>query len=183
MRLQIIYRCANKSCDSFFIATYYQKESRANSFSLQDLSPKGYLKEECGEIIEKLSPKFVKIYNQALAAETIELEQIAGMGLRKALEFLIKDFAIHQNPNDHEKIKATPLGTVINNYVNDINLKTTAERAVWLGNDETHYVREWIDKDINDLKILIQMSKNWIEIILLTEQYSSDMPKKPKAKN
>lgn len=28
------------------------------------------------------------------------------------------------------------------------------ERAAWLGNDETHYVRKWPEKDVKDLKSL-----------------------------
>lgn len=43
--------------------------------------------------IQEISPSFVKIYNQALAAEELNLSEIAGMGYRKSLEFLIKDFA------------------------------------------------------------------------------------------
>jgi hypothetical protein len=50
-----------------------------------------------------------------------------------------------------------------------------AERATWLGNDETHYVRKWEDKDINDLKILIKVTLHWIEMELLTEQYKTEM--------
>ena len=30
-----------------------------------------------------------------------------------------------------------------------------SQRAAWIGNDETHYVRKWEEKDIEDLKILI----------------------------
>lgn len=47
--------------------------------------------------------------------------------------------------------------------------------AVWLGNDETHYYRRWEDKDINDLKLLIKLTANWIEIKELTKNYSEDM--------
>ena len=31
-----------------------------------------------------------------------------------------------------------------------------------LGDDETHYERRWIDKDLNDLKNLIRLTVNWI---------------------
>jgi hypothetical protein len=43
------------------------------------------------------------------------------------------------------------------------------------GNDETHYVRQWEDKDITDLKTLIPPTVNWIETILLTRKYMQSM--------
>jgi hypothetical protein len=183
-RLQIIFRCTNSECDSFFIAVYDKINHNAHSssppsysqdFYLEKLMPMGKQQAEFSETISKLSPSFIEIYNQAIAAESSNLEQIAGMGFRKALEFLIKDFAINQNPSDEEKIKETFLGTVIKKYIDDTRLKSTAERATWLGNDETHYVKKWIDKDINDLKLLIKLSVNWIENVLLTEEYASNM--------
>ena len=105
----------------------------------------------------------------------MKLDQVAGMGYRKSLEFLVKDFLITQRPTDEENIKKTMLGACINNYVDDPRIKSVASRATWLGNDETHYVRKWIDKDIEDLKILIKLSVNWIENVLLTEKYTKDM--------
>jgi hypothetical protein len=51
-----------------------------------------------------------------------------------------------------------------------------AQRAVWLGNDETHYERRWEDKDIDDLKRLITLTVNWIHNDLLTEAVIADMP-------
>ena len=40
--------------------------------------------------VEELSPQFAELYNQAAAAEAYSLLDIAGMGYRKSLEFLIK---------------------------------------------------------------------------------------------
>jgi hypothetical protein len=176
-RLQIIFRCTNKKCDRFFVATYIKDRDRGYSsrFCLEDLSPKNFPKTEFSKIIKELSPNFVEVYNQAIAAESSNLPQISGMGFRKALEFLIKDFAIDQNPDKEKSIKSNFLGTVLKDYIDDPRLKTTAERATWLGNDETHYVKKWIDKDVNDLKLLIRLSVNWIENVLLTNEYSSDM--------
>jgi hypothetical protein len=113
-----------------------------------------------------------------LAAEAFGLDQIVGIGLRKALEFLIKDFAIKQNPESGLEIKRMFLANVIKTYVEDQNLKLVAERAVWLGNDETHYERVWDEKDLNDLKRLIHLSVNWIDNVLTTQAYVEEMNKK-----
>lgn len=56
-------------------------------------------------------------------------------------------------------------------------VKSCATKAVWLGNDETHYERKWEDRDINDLKILIQLTLHHIESELLTEKFEMEMKK------
>lgn len=127
------------------------------------------------EEISNLSPTFVAIYNQALAADSESLDHLVGIGLRKALEFLIKDFAVDQNPDKEESIRKMTLANCIKTYANDPNIQSCATRAAWLGNDETHYTRKWIDKDINDLRLLIRLTVNWIENVLLTAKYSQEM--------
>ena len=61
--------------------------------------------------------------------------------------------------------------------MDDPRLKQCAERATWLGNDETHYERKWIDRDVDDLKTLIRLTVNWVESALLTEKYAKGMVK------
>ncbi len=40
---------------------------------------------------------------------------------------------------------------------------------------ETHYIRKWEDKDVDDLKLLIRLTVNWIESHILTAQYTKEM--------
>ncbi len=47
--------------------------------------------------------------------------------------------------------------------------------AAWLGNDETHYERRWVDKDVEDLRRLIDITCHWIEMNVLTAQYRQEM--------
>ncbi|WP_196957112.1 DUF4145 domain-containing protein [Hymenobacter guriensis] len=101
-----------------------------------------------------LSPSFAEIYHQAQAAEQNGLNQIAGLGYRKALEFLVKDYLIRESPEDAETIKQTFLGQCITRLKDD-RIRAAVERAVWLGNDEAHYVRRWQDMDVSDLKRII----------------------------
>lgn len=98
------------------------------------------------------------------------------MGYRKALEYLIKDFAISQSPTDDERIKKLPLANCISQYIKDTSVQSAAKRATWLGNDETHYVRKWETKDVKDLKILIRLTVNAIENVLLAAHYENEMP-------
>lgn len=120
--------------------------------------------------ITKISPAFIKIYNQAFQAEQMDLIDICGMGYRKALEFLIKDFLIYKVPNNKDSIESQPLSQCIKTLANDYpKLGIVAERATWLGNDEAHYVRKHIDYDLETLKSLIAATIAYIDLELITD--------------
>ena len=112
---------------------------------------------------------FVKIYNQALAAESYQLDEIVGVGYRKALEFLIKDIAIHEHPEEREKIEGMHLSQCIEQYIDYTRLKTVAKGAAWLGNDQTHYKQKFSDKDISSLKDYLDACIAWVDVVLKTE--------------
>lgn len=174
-----------RSCKETFIAayeTYMDSKSTAKTYyynakSLIYSEPNRFVKHVFDNKVVLLSPQFDKIYNQALAAEASQLNEIAGLGYRKALEFLIKDFAIHEVPNDSEKIKTMPLGQCIKNYIRDNSIKTLAERSAWIGNDEAHYIRKQENRDVSDMKMFIQAAVYFIGMILITEDAASMFPK------
>jgi hypothetical protein len=62
-------------------------------------------------------------------------------------------------------------------------IKDCARRAAWLGNDETHYYRIWEDKDLKDLKLLLQLTLHWIEDECATKKAVKDMPEKERRRN
>jgi hypothetical protein len=176
---QMTFRCTNLTCQEVFIANYATPNLNANNTSqgiLLSIAPLSAIPSTFPETIIECSPSFVQIYDQAIAAESNGLDQIVGIGMRKALEFLIKDYACLENPDKEEVIKKTLLGKCINDFILDSNVKACAKRATWLGNDETHYVRKWTDQDINDLKMLIKLTINWIDSALTTKKYLSTMP-------
>jgi hypothetical protein len=175
LKLECAMQCPRLECRHLFIARYGRATTSA-TFKLAGVAPRTATKAKFSEEIRAVSPTFVLVYDQALAAEAAGLDQIAGIGLRKALEFLVKDFAITQHPDDKETIKRTQLGPCINTYLADPSLRAVAKRAAWLGNDETHYVRKFEDKDVDDLKVLIRLTVNWAENVLLTARYEWDMP-------
>ncbi len=55
-------------------------------------------------------------------------------------------------------------------------VKETAKRASWLGNDETHYLRKWEGKDLEDLKELLRLVVTTIEGELLYYKMKVEMP-------
>jgi hypothetical protein len=144
---------------------------RINSFR-----PKNASKAAFDQIIGTISPTFLLVYNQAMQAESASLEQLTGMGLRKSLEFLVKDYLVKRHPTKTAEIETKQLAQCIKEFVDDDRLKDCALRAVWLGNDETHYVRKWTDKDVSDLKALIRLTVLWIERLEYTDQFIKSMP-------
>jgi Domain of unknown function (DUF4145) len=103
---------------------------------------------------------------------------VSGPALRRALEFLVKDYLIQNKVADEKVIKSTALGACIQNYVTDGNLKTCAHRATWLGNDATHYDRKYSAHDITDLKNLISLTIYWLNSEVLTKNYLDNLNKK-----
>lgn len=177
--LEIVFQCPRERCQSFFIARYgtrygIQRLSECVPFEPTDM--------EYPENIRTISPDFCAIANEAEKAEGQHWKLVAGPGYRKALEFLIKDYLCRLRPADAEKIKTAQLGPCIANYVENEKVKTTASRAAWLGNDETHYLRKWEDKDLEDLKKLIALTVHWIEMEELTDSVLKDMPEGKKKK-
>ncbi|MCI8965558.1 MAG: DUF4145 domain-containing protein [Clostridia bacterium] len=168
--LCMIYLCTH--CYKNFICTYSDCIScYPHTFNTRlSIAPSQFEQKDFDEHINDLSPMFVKIYNQALEAEHYNLDQISGIGYRKALEFLIKDFLKQEKPDETINIEKWALGKCINDLIDNDQLKTVASRATWLGNDQTHYIQKYNDKDIQDLKRLIKLSVNWIEMIYLTKE-------------
>lgn len=177
-KIEAVFQCNKQSCNHLFISVLFVVQSGSNvKYNVSFSYPKKASKEIFEEEILNISPLFVEIYNQAKEAEDLQLFHVAGMGYRKSLEFLIKDFLINFQNEDEEKIKETFLGNCIKKYLS-ANIRHVAERATWLGNDETHYHRVWENKDIGDLKILIGLTVRWIVSEIQTDMYIKEMDRK-----
>lgn len=172
---QVLLKC--KSCQNAFVA--HTVKDRQGYHNITELSKGGELKksEFSKEIIE-LSPAFVQIFCEAEFAEQEKLMEICGVGYRKALEFLIKDYLIKIKPKEEESIKKKFLGNCIKEDIDNPKIKQIAEKATWLGNDETHYIRKWETKDLTDLKTLISITVNYILMELQANNYIAEMGSK-----
>jgi hypothetical protein len=174
--VNIVYACPSDDCQRLFIAYFKENWGReTETYSFRSCLPKSQKDPVVFKGIKEISPSFVAVYTQSLHAEAIGLDQIAGVGLRKALEFLVKDYCSAERPENADAIKAVQLGTCIENYIADQNIKDCAKLASWLGNDETHYVRKWVDRDVTDLKALLGLTMSWIETSLKTKAYKASM--------
>ena len=170
--VEVIFQCPFDGCQQYFIGYYGMIPSN----QLLALKPQKPELSMLPEVISQLSPQFVSIFKEAEEARQIGLSQIAGPGYRKAFEFLIKDYAKSKTPEKAVQIEEAFSGKVVNDYISDTRIQGVAKRALWLGNDETHYLKKWIAHDINDLINLIKLTINWIEIEHLSDNYRKEMP-------
>jgi hypothetical protein len=171
-----LFRCPSQDCERLFIARYKASRTAGANYALTELFPLTIQTTEYTDVIKTVSPDFVAICKEAETADISGLKLICGPGYRKALEFLIKDYVIRSHQDKAEEIKKLNLAKCISEYVPDGYIKQVSARAVWLGNDETHYMRKWEDKDLTDLKRLIQLTLHWIEMDELTKKTLADMP-------
>jgi hypothetical protein len=170
---QAVWRCPRDDCQSLFIATY--KRWGSSTWELWGVAPTAPVEPDVPAVVAAVSPDFVLIYGQATTVDQAGLHHVAGAGFRKAVEFLIKDYVKRTHPEDADKIEGMALAGCIEDYVADARVKEVAKRAVWLGNDETHYVRLWEGKTLADLKHLIDLTIHWIAMERQTEDLLADM--------
>lgn len=174
-QLEVMFYCPNKGCAQSFLG--YYTHSGGSIYKFDGNTTQGNLiGKEFKNVIINISSEFVIIYNQAFSAEQQNLLEICGVGYRKALEFLIKDYIILSKPDLKDEVEKKMVGKCIEEYVQDDRIKKVAKRANWLGNDETHYVRKWEGKNLEDLKKLIDLTVHWIEMEVLSNSFEAEMP-------
>ncbi len=182
MIMEVLYQCPLERCRRYFIARYFRdsgvRSDRFGELNLFECVPVTPTPAQIPAEVADISPDFPKIYDQALAAEAYGLDEIAGGGFRKALEFLVKDYCIHLSPNEKDKIRNTNLAMCISQYVERPEIKIVANRAAWLGNDELHFVRKWEPDDLKTLKDLIKLTISWVDDSVRTAKYEEDMQPK-----
>ena len=157
VHLFIILYCT--VCKQHFIVKY---SGVSGNFNFEYALPSNPQPLVFDDFINSISPQFNIIYNQAKQAEDLGLNELVGIGYRKSLEYLVKDYLIQVQEEDEQTIKSSLLGTCINK-ITDTKIQTLARGATWLGNDETHYEKRHPDYDITYIKLFI---KTLVEFIV-----------------
>jgi hypothetical protein len=172
-----IFQCG-ESCCKIIVAIYKEIDGYSHKYTYSSYYPKDeFLSPEFSDTINKLSPNFIEIYKQSAIAEHYQCKDIAGAGYRKALEFIVKDYAIkYNNETESAKIRTMPLSQVIETYLKSSKLKDIAKRATWLGNDEVHYEKKWKNENLETLKKAITISIRDIENEVETTDIINRMP-------
>ena len=152
-------------CGKAFIADY---DLVASPVKLVATHPWTFDKRIFSKEISTVSKDFTEIYNQSLEAETMNLNMIAGIGYRKSLEHLVKDyikfFSLNKNKNgEPEDIDSVNLQKCINSYLGDNELKSLMTVSYWIGNDATHYAQKYDELTIDDMKRFIESVVSIVE--------------------
>lgn len=177
--LVVNFRCA-KCCAEFTVD--YEilfKELNLTKFAGEQKIKK-FKSQRFSSSIKEISKEFAGIFNQAYRAEFFGLDKVCGPGYAKALEFLITDYLLKQKVIKKKNISQESLGNLIQNYINNSQVKELARRANWLARDERHYLRVWTERDISDLKNLIFAITKWIESEIETKNLIKQMPERKK---
>lgn len=147
------------ACHKMFIARY-SLQSKENFQCVSYLGT--FLRSEPEEAIfndftpeiRAISSRFVTVWNQAHQAEEYGLDEICGLGYRKSLEILIKDFCILINPEDSDDISNEfHMDKLIRKYLSGYApIQDISKVAFWFGNNEAHYRNDADPDNIENLK-------------------------------
>ena len=154
------YKCT--SCDKIFHVSYVKLDSEEifKPFSVYpNFQGRNFSKE-----INDTSPRFVKLYNQAYKAEYDNNYELAGSGYRNALEILIKDYAINVLKHKMEDVVKFKLYGAITEYLPDVDMSNCADVVRILGNDNTHYERDYENIDFSVLKQYMNIFIDMIDV-------------------
>lgn len=169
-----LYRCTYDDCQKYFIVAYRYESSDSEGYHFSPIiySYSGKHSDiNFPEGIDLISPTFVEIFEQAAQAETYGLDQISGVGYRKALEFLIKDYAIQNSPENASTIRSQFLGKVISESLSSFPLiQSLAKAANWIGTDQTHYEQRYSSTDLNSMKQFIYSAATFISAEYLAKK-------------
>lgn len=156
----VFNRCTH--CDECFVSRHlYDDDSEV--YILDSSSQINFFHIDFSKNISSLSPDFVSIFTESAHAESLGLTSICGVGYRKSLEFLVKDYAASFFPNDISNIASLPLSKCIDQYIMDPRLKALAKASAWLGNDATHYVKKHANYGLPELKSFIYAFVTYID--------------------
>lgn len=153
------------SCGGIFLGFY---KNYSDQYILQGTLPRYSPKKLFSDDIQRLFPDFVEIYHQSEEAENYNLIRICGMGYRKAIEFLVKDYCLMLNPNSKDSILKETLIKSIERLDNHLMVKL-ANKCRLLGNDETHIVTRYAE-GVKELKLFISSLVNTVQSQLDAEK-------------
>lgn len=174
-RSEVVFHCTNDKCNSLFICRY---EEFGNSSDIIEIIPPMITTVTIPKEISIISPAFHKIYEQANIAFSLGLDEICGVGYRKSIEFLVKDYlkSIDTEEYTHKQIETTTLRNCIRQWVPDPRIKGLLERSTIIGNDETHYTKKYEDRDINYLQSLINITIHFISMEFEALKIENEFP-------
>lgn len=152
----IQYSCA---CGKNFCAFYMQSNGSpdTSTHEVLYLYPNADVDITGLSELNRISPDFLAIYEQVLQAQKMGLDHIVGPGLRKAVEFLVKDFLLLDGVKTEEELEKLALRKAIE-LLDSSDLVTAMDAAAILGNDETHWKKQHPDYNLQDMLVFAEVA-------------------------
>ena len=163
----LAFTCKCTACGNIFFFACYRDagDPDAASFALYPTQQEHFQSEN----IEKVSPRFCDLYNQALRAESSGDFDLAAAGCRIALEVLVKDYAINVLGKTKDDVCNKSLFTAIADYLQAPDLVKTADVVRILGNDRVHYEQKYPSLDYEILKKYMNIFLYLVEVRFMAE--------------
>ncbi|WP_157841529.1 hypothetical protein [Jeotgalibacillus soli] len=155
-----LHQCPD--CFKNFVTTHLRKNKEKENIEFISCYP-STRKSQFSRLVEDTSPKFIDIYNQAFSSEQQNHFEVAGVGYRLALEFLVKDFAIKALKQDEAEVKSKKLFEALKDYVDTQGALTSEEVVRVLGNDFIYYGQKQEQIEFNLLKWYLDIFIQQIE--------------------
>lgn len=157
------YRCTH--CQKIYLVVY-TLNMQLKEASVEAIVPSITIRFE-NQILQDLSPRFIDMYNQALAAESAGSIELAAIGFRASLEILVKDYAVQELNQSKEEVAKKHLVKAIEEYLKQDDLLKAADVVRILGNDYAHYERKYPEHDFELLKSYMQIFLSIIQTQLM----------------
>lgn len=175
----VIVPMTTHCCDKTYIATYLFKGGGPlyqNTLTLLNTYPRAPQK-NFDPYIQELSPRFVALYDQVQNALLSNDSDLAGTGLRNAMEILIRDYAIKElGKTEGEVKKERSLDAAIKAFLPGTGLDQAAYFIKEGGNEFTHYFKKYEPFDIQEMNYYLDLIVN--ELVKIHRLANPPMPEK-----
>lgn len=154
-------------CKNYYLAKFKLSGNYEHTFL--EIFPKGSFKSTFPKEVKQISPKFIEIYEQAITAKNSDLNELVGIGLRRAFEFLITDYIKNVLLTEPKKTLEQKIEQI---DVRNVNVHSTLIR--WVGNDTTHTKVTHPEFSVDDMIKSIEI----VVYYLHSEYISNELAKK-----
>ena len=116
----------------------------------------------------------MNLYNQGIAAEKEGHIELAALGYCKALEILVKDYAISELGKPAEEVVKKNLFDSVADYLQQRELINTPDLIRILGDEYTHYEKDYPEQDLVILKGYMEIFLKQIEMQYMIRHMKKD---------
>lgn len=165
----VVYQCM--SCKKFICIEYDTMGRTPIPYDYNFTTPDFPFDESTTKVLEKLSPRFIKVYKQASVAEKSKLDEIDKASYRKSIEILINDF-LRSNGVPDDNLKDKFLSQKIRMLPdNELFQQSVPQLIAWIGNDGSHAYEKHPQLTVDDMKKIIHSFVICLSVIKSNEEF------------